>query len=882
MDNNEVTYIPYGQDEISQQELMTNLANGIPEYLSGKRWAQKPKNQKAWMAAYQDIIGKGLAGASNSSGVWKVNTNSTIDLDSMSDKDREIYQDAAYYIQQQMARMAPRKKKEEEKKKDQKTFNFGESFKQQLLNNYYGGDEKLFLDPEEGWNSLDAMDEKAGVRGIEKRKERVLSELKKYLENFKDDDYTFEGTSFTDASDARTKIQAAIDALNSSNTTDDAPAFNALGIQFRGLFSNGANEVSKYTKDGKPLTWKEYADYLKSEDQKKVKAEQDKIEAQKANQYDNYKYYNFLNGTPSNAQDFQGVLEKLSNQQALDGNDISRISWAFRQAEKAGGLVNLSKEELAKMPRYASTPGRLKKLQSGLDGIYYDTFSKRLVQPQKGSQQQGVTLQSILDQSSPEVVSQRYKEIQNSKKLSEEDWDIIGADTASMIGDIISIGGGTAGMVGGAVTVASDLYADIRRGKDFWDTIKNVAKNTAWGFAGLIPGVKLAKIGKRAAQLYALYNSWGIIKDEDVRKSWKKLINGEDFTSHDLENLKWTLHAVTGVHNVARSHFTDKALQNKTQKTVVETKNGQKPITQSQVREINTAGGRGGQQKALDKFKEITGEDAKPNQFQFNTEGRKWYNPTRYSQKLRNLTSDETPLKSTTQFNRFAAGRLLVQDRNKPLLLANPFKASTYKGWFTEGGPNRGYYTMALAKSYNNSAPKQNQQQQNNQQQNQQQGQQNQQRTREIPDNFEATGKAPTSPKHNMTRSEWKKANKKLYKDIDKKGRFTEQMPEEGTYEFKDPTGNTHTFKLIQRDDDFLLDIKSSNGTSRQTVLTLDQVKKGIWDNIKQSLNTGLRNDISLPANIIRALQGSAYGWLKQGGTIDKQKIQLYKKIINK
>ena len=231
MDNNEVTYIPYGQDEISQQELMTNLANGIPEYLSGKRWAQKPKNQKAWMAAYQDIIGKGLAGASNSSGVWKVNTNSTIDLDSMSDKDREIYQDAAYYIQQQMARMAPRKKKEEEKKKDQKTFNFGESFKQQLLNNYYGGDEKLFLDPEEGWNSLDAMDEKAGVRGTTERKKRVLSELQKYLENFKDDDYTFEGTSFTDASDARTKIQAAIDALNSSNTTDDAPAFNALGIQ---------------------------------------------------------------------------------------------------------------------------------------------------------------------------------------------------------------------------------------------------------------------------------------------------------------------------------------------------------------------------------------------------------------------------------------------------------------------------------------------------------------------------------------------------------------------------------------------------------------------------------------------------------------------------
>jgi hypothetical protein len=174
-----------------------------------------------------------------------------------------------------------------------------------------------------------------------------------------------------------------------------------------------------------------------------------------------------------------------------------------------------------------------------------------------------------------------------------------------MLGDLVSLGGGYAGAIGGATTILSDLYSDVRRGKDFWDVTKNLAKNTAWGFAGLIPGAKLAKLGKRAAQLYALYNSLGIIIDPDVHKSWRKLINGEDFTSHDFENLKWTLHAATGIHNTARSHFSDNALQNKLgnkNKVIVETKDGKRTITTEQQNKINKAGGRGGQEAANKEF----------------------------------------------------------------------------------------------------------------------------------------------------------------------------------------------------------------------------------------------------------------------------------------
>ena len=84
MAENEITYIPYGQDEISQQDLMTSLANGVESYLGSKRWARKDKYRQAWLNAYQDIINNGLTGASNENGIWTVNQKNPIDLNSKS------------------------------------------------------------------------------------------------------------------------------------------------------------------------------------------------------------------------------------------------------------------------------------------------------------------------------------------------------------------------------------------------------------------------------------------------------------------------------------------------------------------------------------------------------------------------------------------------------------------------------------------------------------------------------------------------------------------------------------------------------------------------------------------------------------------------------
>ena len=70
----EITYIPYGQNEISQQDLMTNLANGLPSFMQQYKWLQKPKNQEKFLKAYDDIT-KNLTGATDSSGRWIINVN---------------------------------------------------------------------------------------------------------------------------------------------------------------------------------------------------------------------------------------------------------------------------------------------------------------------------------------------------------------------------------------------------------------------------------------------------------------------------------------------------------------------------------------------------------------------------------------------------------------------------------------------------------------------------------------------------------------------------------------------------------------------------------------------------------------------------------------
>lgn len=643
--NQEITYIPYGQDEISQQDLMTNLANGVEGYLGSRRWARKDKYRNAWLAAYQDIISHGLTGASNDNGVWTINHGQeAIPLDSKSNLEKEMYQDAAYYIQQQMAKMTPRKKEEEKKKENLTPFKFKESFGQQLLNNKFGGDSSLFEDPEQGWNALDARGAD-GLRGTTERRRIMAEQLKLYKKELEGKDYNFEGTSFKDKQDALDKIQAAIDALGTDKESDDIPAFNALGLNYRGFFSNGGNEASTHLdSNGNPYTYNQWNQLQQQQTEDKAKQEAEKLKQQRANQYSNYKIYNFnLNGTPLTQETSQIILNKLTNGQDLDGNDLSGITWAFKQGIKNGGLQNLSKEELQKFgPRYSGTPGRLKKLQ-GLDGIYYDSIANRIIRPYQNNQQQfGTTLENIINQNSPEAIAKKQQEkIQqaNNRKLSEgfqaEDFWRMGA-MAQDIGGAVAAwapGYGTAasGILGGT-SLVTNLVADAMDDSlTKWDVAKNVGMNAALAGVGMIPGLGLASksgkwltnIAKWAPRLLTLQ----AIKDlPDSYNSLQKAINKpNELTNADWKNIAYGLSVVAGLSRGAKGivnnrKFKPTVTQETQTETYITTKSGKQiKATKEQVEAINKAGRKGGNDKANEELRKLPGAQNEEVNIKFKT-----------------------------------------------------------------------------------------------------------------------------------------------------------------------------------------------------------------------------------------------------------------------
>ena len=307
----ETKYIPYGQDEISQSELQTALANDLPNFMNRYKWLQKPKNRDTFLKIYSDMV-NGLTGASNDSGLWSINTSNDMNSYLMSPREKEIAEHAAYYIQQQMAKMTPRSKAEEAKKEDLTPFNFQESFGKQLLN-LYGGDKKIFENSEQGWNSLDARGAD-GLRGTSKRKEEMAKQLEIYKRDLEGKDYNFEGTSFKDKQDALTKLQKAIDALRNTpnDESDDLPAFSALGLNYRNFFSNGGNE-ELILEDGRKTTYQEYNQAQKKKLADEAKAKAELAKQQRANQYDGYKYFNVLNGTPLNQDSATAIITKLKN-----------------------------------------------------------------------------------------------------------------------------------------------------------------------------------------------------------------------------------------------------------------------------------------------------------------------------------------------------------------------------------------------------------------------------------------------------------------------------------------------------------------------------------------------------------------------------------------
>jgi len=135
-----------------------------------------------------------------------------IPFDTMSKKDKEMYQEAAYFIQQQMAGL-PTKSSQEKKDESElpKYDNFSKNFIDYVSKNYYGGNS---IRTQEDWNILDERNPETGLRGTDNRVKRLSEYLKNYSDSLEEGKYNFEGSSFKDLADLKNRINTAITKLN--------------------------------------------------------------------------------------------------------------------------------------------------------------------------------------------------------------------------------------------------------------------------------------------------------------------------------------------------------------------------------------------------------------------------------------------------------------------------------------------------------------------------------------------------------------------------------------------------------------------------------------------------------------------------------------------
>ena len=66
------------------------------------------KRKQSFLNAYSAIMNSGVTGADSSTGKWELQTQTPVDESSLSDMDREMLKDAAYYILSQMKTVSPK------------------------------------------------------------------------------------------------------------------------------------------------------------------------------------------------------------------------------------------------------------------------------------------------------------------------------------------------------------------------------------------------------------------------------------------------------------------------------------------------------------------------------------------------------------------------------------------------------------------------------------------------------------------------------------------------------------------------------------------------------------------------------------------------------
>ena len=579
----DIQYLNYGDQQVEQQALLNTLANQVQSYVSKQPWSQNRKEK--FMTAYSDIMNRGLRGASNTSGQWMVDVGGdTIDLNSMNKKDKEMYQEAAYFIQQQMASLASSKTTEEKKKSDLPVFDnatFTKELGNHISNNYFGGRK---IDTQTDWNSLDKRGEN-GLRGRTNRAKTLAEALQSYADSLGEDKYNFEGGPFKDLNDFKTRIGNAVAALNTPDEEDDIAALNQIGLRASDWFNNGSGDPSGKAVDGKELTYQQLNEYNQQQAEAKKQAEQQATQEaaaqrQAAQQNRPVLTRSTLRTGKSPSQlkekylDDNGLIQALNNYSMQNFNSLSQEE----KEEVYGAMSNFAKQNISDELRnaiYGSIPGgvapnRFKHIP-GVDGYMWDDVTKQVVQIQSREQYEASPQQSLF--AGVKTTTDRKEDYYNQTGMTTADWEElagIGLDIASIV-DAEPFSAGTLGV---AAAFSRNLAANRQPGKKsimdhVWQGVDYLT-----GALGFLPGLGDAALAykvynkfgpwlRKAMRVPAfldIYNSF----DNGVKDSAQKLITGKftDMTVKDWKNLGVLVRGIATTRNLnVQNRASRKAMQ---------------------------------------------------------------------------------------------------------------------------------------------------------------------------------------------------------------------------------------------------------------------------------------------------------------------------------
>lgn len=661
----DIQYLNYGDQQIEQQAFLTKAANEVQNYVLNQPWSKKRKEK--FMSAYSDLMNRGIQGASNSTGQWVVNVGGdSLNLDSMNSKDKEMYQEAAYFIQQQMQNIPVSEQKEDKSKLPI----FDNKYFTSELHNKIGRDEfgGRDWDTQTDWNGLDKRGEN-GLRGKTQRAATLAKHLRQYSDSLEEGKFNFEGSPFSDLNDFKTRVNSAIEALSNPDDEDKLnTAFNHLGLKTSDYFNNGGGDLSDQVINGQRLSYAELAQY--NAEQTKLQQEQDALKQQQAikqkqidkeNKLNNSIYIKYRTSSKMSGKTLNQLKSKYQNNENLT---------AALQGFAQKGIINLTPEELLELHgaykygaldnvddktlkllqnvssgRYKGTSSnRFKKIR-GIDNLIYDTAANQVMQLQTRDQVEADTIanKNIPTDIFKGVKTSEEKRIEaGNRKVNDGEWKAedktrMAAMAQDITGTVAALlpTYGTAVSAGlGLTALGTNMAADIMDSSvSKWDVVKNAGINLGLGLVGLIPGVGIAgksgkwvaQVAKWAPRLLTMASAGQIALDDNIKKSIAKVSSNETLTVNDWKNIGYALSVAAGISRGVRGIVDNRkynpAFKKPTKtETFITTKSGKKiPATKEQVDKINKAGRKSGNEKANEELRKLPGAENEEVNIEFKT-----------------------------------------------------------------------------------------------------------------------------------------------------------------------------------------------------------------------------------------------------------------------